>query len=222
MSETKQIEGTYTDAAVGKLSRNITTRFFASKGEIRQLDRSKPAVHWFGEIVGVVYASNEKKTQQTNAAGAMGDVLTSYQLVGEFEATKYSTGEVAEAGSCYLPNYFAEVIHATINNPNSPITNMAFAVEVGMEVLPDDKVRGAIDVAWTVRHKARVGQAESPLAAIKRAMIANGVPTRLPPPKSAPRLIEVEASIPGDTGAADDEVHPRDGDVKVKGKAKAA
>lgn len=203
MSEASTTQDTYTDNAEGKLARNITTRFFAAKGEIRKLPRDKPAVHWFGEIIGVVYGTTRKEARQTSAGGELGSVMVSYQLMGEFEAVKYASGEISEAGSCYLPNYFAEVIHAMFTRPNNPLNSMAFHVEVGMEVLPDDKVRGGIDVAWTVRHKQRLASAESPLNMLKQQARSNGVATRLPPPRKAVPLMLEGESIPGDTAYAD-------------------
>ncbi|MDR3562368.1 MAG: hypothetical protein P4N59_13185 [Negativicutes bacterium] len=214
---------TYSDDGAGKEARNITTRFFLSKGEIRRLDRNVPAVHWAGEIMGVVYGSQRKETPSMNANGEVGAPMVSYQLIGEFEGTKYSTGEVARAGSCYLPTYFAETIHALIQG-NKDNTGLQFWVEVGMEVLPEEKVRGAIDVAWTVRHKMKTSPAESPLAALKRIGQSQGVATRLPAPPKVQAMIAADAEIPGDTGDAETvetPVHAPAG-KRVGGAAKAA
>ena len=135
-----------------------------------------------GQVVGVIY-DVEERTFATND----GEVATSLVAVGDFEAAKYSTGEVVSVTSMGLPKYYLEAARAALGKSQSEA--MMFAIEVAL--VPTGK---QVPTAWEIKNLIP-REVNSPINELKRRLASAGR-LRLPPPTSAPTLLADKSDAP--------------------------
>jgi hypothetical protein len=168
-------------STANKLARNITTKFFGGKTIAFKRVRKGPGIDWLGQIVGHVFNAKDKMALDNE-----GKEMHSIELLGDFEAVNYRTGEVCVAPTAYLPNYFAKHTKAAIEAAGKPVL---FSVELGVEALREDQIRGGIAYTWVVKNLLPQRQSDNPLNALKMQMHRAGM-LRLPLPTEEAHQIE--------------------------------
>lgn len=144
--------------------RKITTRdvgFPRADVQAAVIKAAKPVQLY--TLLGVV---NGVKPGSTS----MGDFA---KLVGEFEATNLTTGEVFTSGAAILPNFIGDNIAAAIMRPNAE--SVQFAITVGAK--PNDK--SVTGFEYTVDSGMPPSE-HSPLALLKKQVSEQKL---LPSPK---------------------------------------
>lgn len=202
-SETAAPETPAADAN-NKRRRAIQMSSFRSKAAIAAAITGNSTV--LATVVGMAYASNEK---WSTPPGASAPAL-SYLITGDFQAAVQETGEVFEAGSIYLPNYFAQEIAGMLSKSSNPI---GFAVEIGMEPNPKSKEGEGVAYQYYVRSLIP-REPTDPLYLLKQKMAAAGTLGKLPPPPgmAVPQLASPTPAPQGDAAPQ--------GETAGKGKAK--
>lgn len=97
-------------------------------------------------------------------------------LLGSFEATNYSTGEVFQSGQCFVPRAVEDVMIASLRagQKEDKGASIQFGIEVGVK-LSDTP----IGYEYTVRNLVKTTNAD-PLASLRAAMPAPPAPKALP------------------------------------------
>ena len=136
-----------------------------------------------GQIIGAIFEIEERTFTTSD-----GEQTTQLMALGEFEAVKYSTGEVMETGAASLPRYYLEGIKAALGK--GAAENAQFAVEIVL--VPTGK---QVPTAYEVRNLLPRA-IDSPINRLK-AQLQKHNRLRLPPPTAETVLLDAPAPIEG-------------------------
>lgn len=154
-----------------------------------------------GQLVGVIWSVEEREFKNTTPDGDT-EIVKNLVAVGDFEAVKYSDGEVATTPSFTLPKYYLEAARAALEKNADRGTGLEFAIEIVLT--PTGK---QVPTAYEVRNLIP-REVDSPINRLKAKVQATGR-LRLPPPVGVP-LLDSPEEIEGqfqvvDTAADEDD-----------------
>lgn len=161
-----------------------------------------------GQVLGLIYSVELREGQLRD-----GTPTQSLIAIGEFEAAVYSTGEVMESYTAYLPRYFLETCKAALEGGN--VKQIPLAIEIVLT--PTGK---AIPTAYEIRNLMRkrpesvMNQIKQELAGMNRLRVSG--PVEAPP--LAQLGIEDAAGLPApEEDPADPDHNP---EAPAEGEAK--
>lgn len=171
--------------------RGMRMSWFATKSDHLQVgldfETTKDAaksMRTLGQLVGVIWAVEDRPFIGRDAEG--NDIeVRSLVAVGDFEAVKYSDGEVATTPSFQLPKYYLEAAQAALAKGADKNAGLEFAIEIVLT--PTGK---QVPTAYEVRNLIP-REVDSPVNRLKQKLAEVGR-LRLPPPVGMPVLDKPE------------------------------
>lgn len=178
-------------AAAIKRKRSIQMKDFRSADAVKRAMDGQTTV--LGTVVGVAYGMTLKEGQLPDGTPKKSKLIT-----GDFQAVNEATGESFEAGSIYLPEYFADEISTAVEKTEGGIS---FAVQVIME--KNERGYAADGTLIGVAYRYSViplldREKHDPLSMLKAKLAAQGKLGKLPPPPG----LALEAPAPTGEAAA--------------------
>lgn len=187
-----------TESAV-KRKRTIQMKDFKDNDVIKGIINGTVTEQCIGRVVGVAYGSQDKMGTILNNDGSP---KVSKLIIGDFQGVAEKTGaDPIEAGSIYLPEYFAEEIAVQTTKNDGGIS---FAVEIWMEKNPrafdENGYAGGVAYQYSVRNILE-RQKHDPLSQLKAQLAKTGKLGKLPVP--AGLMIEAPKEAPPAEAPAD-------------------